>query len=132
MLSTIGEHLLPRALVATSVASVYADPSRVTEPLVDRYFELALRAGNRRALGLRMQQFEPGAAVGRLKTLALPTLVLWGREDRLIPLGHAARFGRDIPGAQVVVLDGLGHVPQEEDPARSLAPVLAFLQQPAR
>ena len=132
VLSTIGEHLLPRALVATSVASVYADPSRVTEPLVDRYFELALRAGNRRALGLRMQQFEPGAAVGRLKTLALPTLVLWGREDRLIPLGHAARFGRDIPGAQVVVLDGLGHVPQEEDPARSLAPVLAFLQQPAR
>jgi len=129
VVNRIGEHLLPRALIAASVASVYGDRSRITEPLVDRYFELTLREGNRRALSLRAQQLEPGAAIDRLKTLALPTLVLWGAEDKLIPPAMAQRFGADIRGARIVVLPGLGHVPHEEDPAASLAPVLAFLSE---
>jgi pimeloyl-ACP methyl ester carboxylesterase len=128
LLNRIGEHLLPRALVAASVASVYADDSRITDAVVDRYYELTLREGNRRALGFRMQQLEPGAATSRLKTITVPTLVLWGSADQLIPVENARRFAGDIAGARVVVVDGLGHVPQEEDPARSLAPVLDFLE----
>jgi pimeloyl-ACP methyl ester carboxylesterase len=128
LLNRIGEHLLPRALVAASVANVYADDSRISDALVDRYYELTLREGNRGALGLRVQQLEPGEAIDRLKTLTLPTLVLWGGADELIPVENARRFASDIPGARVVVLDGLGHVPQEEDPARSLAPALEFLE----
>jgi pimeloyl-ACP methyl ester carboxylesterase len=128
LLNQIGEHLLPRALVAASVANVYADDSRITEALVDRYYELTLREGNRHALGLRLQQLEPGAATDRLKIITVPTLVLWGGADQLIPVENARRFGGDIAGARVVVLDGLGHVPHEEDPARSLAPVLEFLE----
>jgi pimeloyl-ACP methyl ester carboxylesterase len=128
LLNRIGEHLLPRALVAASVASVYADDSRITDAVVDRYYELTLREGNRRALGFRMQQLEPGAAALRLKTITVPTLVLWGSADRLIPVDNAQRFASDIPGARMVLLDGLGHVPQEEDPTRSLAPVLDFLE----
>jgi pimeloyl-ACP methyl ester carboxylesterase len=126
----IGEHLLPRAVVAESVRSVYGDPSRVNEALVDRYFELTLREGNRRALSLRMQQLEMGQHVGRLKSLAVPTLVLWGARDRLIPPENARRFAADIRGARLVVFDGLGHVPQEEDPARTVAAVIAFLAEP--
>ncbi len=128
LLSTISEHLLPRVLVAASVTSVYADNSRVTPELVDRYYELTLREGNRHALGLRMQQLEPGAAIDRLKSITIPTLVLWGGADQLIPVVNARQFASDIKGARVIVLDGLGHVPQEEDPARSLQPVLEFLE----
>jgi pimeloyl-ACP methyl ester carboxylesterase len=127
VLRRLGEHLLPRALIAQSVANVYGDASRVSDALVDRYFELTLREGNRRALGLRLQQMEPGMHVERLKALNLPTLVLWGGSDRLIPPATARRFAADIRGAQVVVFDGLGHVPQEEDPARTVQPVLEFL-----
>jgi pimeloyl-ACP methyl ester carboxylesterase len=128
LLNQLGEHLLPRALVAASVANVYADHSRVTEAVIDRYYELTLREGNRRALGLRLQQLEPSAAIDRLKTITVPTLVLWGGADHLIPVENAQRFAGDLQGARTVVLDGLGHVPQEEDPARSLAPVLEFLE----
>jgi pimeloyl-ACP methyl ester carboxylesterase len=128
MLNRIGEQLLPRALVAASVANVYADRSRISDALVDRYYELTLREGNRHALGLRMQQLEPGASIERLKTITVPTLVLWGGADQLIPVENAQRFASDIQGARVVVLDNLGHVPHEEDPARSLAPVLEFLE----
>ena len=53
--------------------------------------------------------------------------MLWGGRDRIIPPTVAQRFARDIPGAQVLLFDGLGHVPQEEDPARTVAAVKAFL-----
>ena len=128
LISRISEHLLPRALVASSVHSVYGDPSRISDALVDRYFELTLREGNRRALGLRLQQLEPGAQADRIRSIRMPTLVLWGGRDRLIPLADARRFAAEIPGARLVVFDDLGHVPHEEDPARTVTPVLAFLE----
>jgi len=128
LLNRIGEHLLPRALVAASLRSVYGDPARISDDLVDRYFELALREGNRRALGLRMQQLEMGAHAERIKALTLPTLVLWGGRDRLVPPANALRFAADIRGAKLVVFDSLGHVPQEEDPVRTAAAVTSFLE----
>jgi pimeloyl-ACP methyl ester carboxylesterase len=132
LLNRIGEHLLPRALVAHSVASVYGDPSRVTDTLVDRHFELTLREGNRRALGQRMQQLELGVHAERIKTITTPTLILWGGRDRLIPPDTARRFAADIRASHVVMFDSLGHVPHEEDPALTLAPVLEFLSESPR
>lgn len=129
VLRTLSEYLLPRALVAQSVASVYGDASRVRPELVDRYFELTLRAGNRHALSQRLQQMalEGGSGSERLGQVQQPTLILWGERDRLIPPATGQDFARRIPGSRLVVLAGLGHVPQEEDPARSLEPVKAFL-----
>ena len=128
VVSWISETLLPRAMVAASLRNVYGDPSRVSDEQIDRYFELTLREGNRHALGLRMQQLEMGQDAERIKTLALPTLVLWGGRDRLIPPVNAQHFAFDIRGAKLVVFDQLGHVPHEEDPARSVAAVIAFLE----
>jgi len=90
VLGRIAEFLTPRAAVEDSVRSVYGDPSRVTGALVDRYFELSLREGNRHALRLRMQQLEMGRDVGRIAALKLPTLILWGGKDRLIPPDNGA------------------------------------------
>ena len=95
--------------------------------LVDRYFELALRDGNRRALGRLMSRLQPGQDAERIATLKLPTLILWGGRDRLIPPAVGVEFERLISGSQRVVFPELGHVPQEEDPARSVVPVKAFL-----
>ncbi len=126
----MAEFLTPRAVVEDSVRDVYADPSRVTGALVDRYFELTLREGNRHALGVRLSQLEPGAAIDRLPRLHVPTLVLWGAADRLVPPDNARRFAHDIPGARLVMLPHLAHVPQEEDPATSVVPVKSFLEEP--
>jgi len=127
VLGRVSEFLLPRSMVAQSVASVYGDPSRVTPELVDRYFELTLREGNRRALGLRMRHLTLGEDAERIATLKLPTLILWGGRDRLIPPAVAQQFRQQIAGSQLVMFDDLGHVPQEEDPARTVVPVKAFL-----
>ena len=121
------EHLLPRPLVVSGLIDVYADPKRISEELVDRYFELTLREGNRKALGQRLRQYELGAGAAQIATLKLPTLILWGGLDHLIPPDHAEHFHHDIAGSSVKMFATLGHVPHEEDPAATVAPVLEFL-----
>lgn len=118
---------LPRPLVDRGVREVYGDPSRVTAGLVDRYFELALREGNRQALAQRLSQREPGRYADLLPTIQAPTLILWGGRDRLIPPAAAEQFHGAIPGSRVQMFPELGHVPQEEDPVSTVPAVQAFL-----
>lgn len=120
------EYVLPRGVVESSVRNVYGDPAKVTPGLVDRYYELALRAGNRKALGRRLDQRVSGGEA-RIKDVKVPTLILWGAQDHLIPLDNAKRFAADIAGSKLVVLDGLGHVPQEEDAQKTVEVVRAFI-----
>ena len=120
------EYVLPRGVIQSSLRNVYGDPSKVTPELVDRYYELTLRAGNRAALAHRFQQGLFGETEA-LKTLKIPSLVIWGAQDRLIPLDNAQKFVRDLPNARLLVFDDLGHVPHEEDPQRTVDAVRAFL-----
>jgi pimeloyl-ACP methyl ester carboxylesterase len=86
-----------------------------------------LREGNRRALGQRLRQLQPGADAARIDTIRQPTLILWGGRDKLVPLAAGRELNARIAGSRLVVFDDLGHVPHEEDPARTVAPVRAFL-----
>ena len=118
--------LLPRRAIEASVTNVYGDPSRVSAELVDRYYELTLREGNRAALMQRMDQLAPGP-VERLPEIKVPTLILWGGKDRLIPPRWGQAFQQAIPGSRLRVFDALGHVPHEEDPAATLAALRDWL-----
>lgn len=64
----------------------------------------------------------------RLPEIACPTLIVWGDEDRMVPVGDAARFARGIPGAQAIVYADTGHVPMLERPERFNADLRAFLR----
>ncbi|WP_341304857.1 alpha/beta fold hydrolase [Pseudomonas sp. TMP25] len=126
-LASLMYNLLPRAMIEASIRNVYGDPSQVSDELIDRYFELTLRAGNRQALRQRFTQADGGPGYTRIAELKVPTLIIWGGRDQLIPPVNAERFQRDIEGSRVVLFDDLGHVPQEEDPARTVAALQAFL-----
>jgi pimeloyl-ACP methyl ester carboxylesterase len=125
--ATILEHILPRSLVAQGFRSIYGDPSKVTQEQIDRSLELTQRAGNRRALLARAAQRRTGIFAERIPELKLPTLILWGGRDRLIPPDDAERFHRDIAGSTLAIFEDLGHAPEEEDPARTVAAVKRFL-----
>ena len=127
VVSALSEWFLPRGMVEASVQNVYGEPAKVTSELVDRYFELTLREGNRHALRLRMQQLDMGQDSPRIATLKQPTLIIWGGRDHLIPPPNGQRFAHDISGSRLVVFPELGHVPHEEDPARTAAVVKDFL-----
>lgn len=128
-LRVLMEHVLPRGIVDSSVRNVYGDPTKVTPALVDRYYELTLRAGNRQALAYRMEQRMSGDEAG-IKNLSMPTLILWGGKDHLIPVDTARQFAADIKGSRLVVFDALGHVPHEEDANQTVQAFKAFLAQP--
>jgi pimeloyl-ACP methyl ester carboxylesterase len=127
VLNRLTRSMLPRGLIESSLHTVYGDPSKVTPQLVDLYFDMTLREGNREALVQRFAQTDGGADAERIARLKLPTLILWGGRDRLIPPENAERFHHDIAGSQLVVFEDLGHVPMEEDPARTVAAVDDFL-----
>lgn len=57
----------------------------------------------------------------------MPTLILWGREDSWTPLAMGETFHAGIAGSELVVFDGVGHIPMEEVPEDSAAAVRAFL-----
>jgi pimeloyl-ACP methyl ester carboxylesterase len=130
VLNRLMVNVLPRRVIESSVKNVYGDPSKITPELIDRYFDLTTRAGNRRALGERFRQSAPGSMAARVPELKLPTLILWGGHDRLIPPDLGARFHREIAGSELVMFDTLGHVPQEEDPIATVAAAKSFLGLP--
>jgi pimeloyl-ACP methyl ester carboxylesterase len=125
-LRVLAQYTLPRGVIESSVRNVYGDPTKVTPELVDLYSDMARREGNRKALARRIGQGYNGD-LSLLKTIKVPTLILWGGKDRLLPPELGQRFARDIAGAKLVVFDTLGHVPQEEDPERTVAAVRRFL-----
>jgi pimeloyl-ACP methyl ester carboxylesterase len=125
-LRPLAENILPRGVVKASVTNVYGDPAKVTPELVDQYFDMAVREGNRRALALRIDQ-RGKVDAEKIKAVKAPTLILWGGKDRLTPMQFAKWFARDIPGSRLVVFEDLGHVPHEEDPVRTVTEVKRFL-----
>jgi pimeloyl-ACP methyl ester carboxylesterase len=128
VLNKIMTFITPRFVVRSSVENVYADKTKVTDALVDRYFDLTLRAGNRQALVDRMKLEKVPNAFTLIKTIQQPTLILWGAEDLLITTQSAYRFQKDLPNSTLQILKNVGHVPMEESPQESLAAVLDFLK----
>jgi pimeloyl-ACP methyl ester carboxylesterase len=66
----------------------------------------------------------------RLHRITAPTLIVWGRQDALVPVAYAGEFGRGIAGSQVEVIDDCGHVVQVDQPERTWAAITAFLDRP--
>jgi pimeloyl-ACP methyl ester carboxylesterase len=130
VLRTLMKDVLPRGVIESSVRNVFGDPSKVTPELIDRYFDLTTREGNRLALGQRFAQTQPGDLAKRVPEIKVPTLIIWGGQDRLIPPDQGQRFNREIAGSQLRMFDALGHVPQEEDPAATVAVFKEFLATP--
>lgn len=120
-------YFLPRWALRPSIAAAYADPARLTDAVMERYHALLLAPGNRQALLQRMRQTLLTDPVPFLRGIEVPVLLVWGELDAMIPVANAQDYLAALPDAKLVVLPGVGHVPQEEAPAESLVPVVDFL-----
>ncbi len=120
-------YTLPMPLLRGGVAPAYADPASLTDSALERYRDMMIAPGVRPAILDRMATHVLVPPEPFLRRVTAPTLLLWGASDRMVPAAHAADYARQLPDSRTVVLPGLGHVPMEEDPARALAPVTAFL-----
>jgi pimeloyl-ACP methyl ester carboxylesterase len=118
------------ALARQGLQASFAEPALATEDMVQRYVRLARAPGHRAillqiTLGFRERNF---ASAERLAPLSdLPTLILQGGQDRLVPADHARLFAQAIPGSSLVFWEEVGHLPQEEIPSVSVAALRTFL-----
>jgi pimeloyl-ACP methyl ester carboxylesterase len=115
--------LTPRNIVRKSLEDVYGNKNLVTDSLVEVYRDMAIREGNRAAMIARLNMPQP-SDTAVIKSLRMPTLVIWGELDQLIPVSHAYKFQRDLPNDSLVILKDIGHIPMEESP-NIVAPLVA-------
>ncbi|HET9424897.1 MAG TPA: alpha/beta fold hydrolase [Gemmatimonadaceae bacterium] len=115
----------------TVLSRVYADDSVMTAERVQRYSRYMDLPGAHYAFEQTAEQIVPpdaAALEGLLKTIAVPTLALWGGDDRIVPVKYAYRMKADVPGVELHVLPETGHAPQEERPADTASILLSFLR----
>jgi pimeloyl-ACP methyl ester carboxylesterase len=120
-------YTLPDALLRPSLTPAYGAPAALTEALFERYRAMMLAPGVRRAILDRMAQhvlLPPGPLLARI---TLPVLLLWGEQDRMVPLSNAQDYLRALPDARLIALPGIGHVPMEEAPADVVRALRGFL-----
>lgn len=120
-------YVAPRSMLRANLAAAYARPDALSETTLTRYRDMMLAPGVRSAILARMGQTVLRDPVPILARIKAPTLLLWGEKDGMIPVGNAKDYLAHLPDATLVRLPGLGHLPFEEDPARSLVPVERFL-----
>ena len=129
----------PRALRALRLAS--REDIRYLGPLtfhdkrfyqdVDLAFKERVTAGDSYTVSQLLDSMTRGDDVldNRLHAINRPTLVIWGRDDKLIPLNFGERFHQEIAGSRLRIIDNCGHMPQVECANEFTAAVLEFLSE---
>jgi pimeloyl-ACP methyl ester carboxylesterase len=106
----------------------YFDPSRYRlDPTILSERQKALMGGNRQAIEVYAgRTMTDPTLAGRLGGVAVPTLVLWGRSDRIVDPEYGKAYAAAIPGARYEVIERTGHLPQLETPAPALTAIWDF------
>lgn len=122
--------ITPRTLFEDGLKAAFTDKSMVTDEMVDLYRELSLMEGTREANLIRYQTYGDDDRYQRLGEIDIPTLILWGEDDALVPVSSAYEFDKRLPNSELIVYKGVGHIPMEEIAAQSAADVRAFIGEP--
>lgn len=115
------------AATRTAFERFFYHKQLVTDDLVRRAFQGHLQTGDgytiKRLLSNRTAEY----LGDNLRSIHAPTLIIWGREDSVVPLANAERFHTTIAGSQMVIIEESGHLPQIEKPSEFNKAVLEFL-----
>jgi pimeloyl-ACP methyl ester carboxylesterase len=110
----------------------FANPAKLTDPMLDDFYTNLGRPHTMRTAASLMRWGinifgQKNTFTGRLRHIKTPTLIVWGQQDKLIPVRHGRRAAQLIPDARLVVFDPCGHLPMLEYPAEFNRAVLEFL-----
>lgn len=125
-------HLTPARLITKRVLRMaYYDPEKITAAQIEAYAEPLSIPGARQALVQTARQLVPrnfDELIEKYQEIKLPTLIVWGRQDQIIPLKVGELLARDIPNSTLHIIEQCGHVPQEEKPEETIPIVREFLE----
>jgi pimeloyl-ACP methyl ester carboxylesterase len=110
--------------------SAWHDPQKISPEIWEGYLK-PLRAENwDRALWELTKASQSSDLPQQLDAIRIPTLVITGDDDRIVPTEQSIRLASELPGAELVVIPACGHVPHEECPQAFLEAVSDFISQP--
>lgn len=118
-----------RAEMKVLVAKVFYNKAFQSDVAIDQSMTARLGAGD----GYTIKSITESIIRGEdllddvVKSIKTPTLLVWGRQDGLVPLSDGERLHKDIAGSTMVVIDECGHIPNVEKPGEFNAAVLKFL-----
>ena len=116
----------PKFLIKKSLKEVYFNDNFISKSIINRYYKLNLREGNRQAF-IERALINFTDHTSRLKKIKSPTLVLWGKNDEWINVKFAQKFKKMIKNSSVSIMNDTGHIPMEEKPYESLKIIEDFL-----
>lgn len=117
----------PEAAVRATLARIYANLAFITDEKVALIRDMMRRRGNGEAFVKSIEEFTLPDPTAALSSIAAPTLIIWGADDAMIPAAHGVLMEAAMANARLVVIEGAGHVPQEEAGARSAEEARRFL-----
>ncbi|NJM49827.1 MAG: alpha/beta hydrolase [Sphingomonadales bacterium] len=115
--------ITPRSIIETSLTQSVSNKAVVTPANVDLYWKMLRREGNRRATGLRFAEYAKREPYTPLTASPIPTLILWGEEDKLIAASDTRWFAAQFPNSKTKIYKAIGHLPMEETPDESASDV---------
>ncbi len=124
--------LMPkRVLIRWILRTIVYDPSAISGAQVEAYAEPLRSAAHRRGLINTARDIIPPdleQLSARFVEIDVPTLLMWGRHDRVVPLSIGERLLEELPNSTLEVMEECGHLPPEEVPKDSLKIVESFLR----
>ena len=116
------------------VAKIFYNKLFLTDAAIDQAITARLAAGDGYTINSITESIIRGEDFldDTVKTIKRPTLLIWGRQDGLVPVAEGERFNKDIAGSKLIVFDQCGHMPQIEKAAEFNAAVIKFLGEGAQ
>ena len=131
LMSQLGVRMVPPSVqtrVALQIA--YFDDSKIDPEEIELYAAPLKTAAGKHAIIHSARQIVPediDALSERYKTIELPTLILWCDHDRIVPLEVGIKLRRTLPNSTLRLVEDCGHMPQEEQPASTIALIKGFI-----
>lgn len=125
--------ILPRALPEFMLRSGFGDPSKLPEELVDRWYDMWMREGQRKAQLDRLSQYQSGDIEALVRSIRPPVLLLWGEANRTALFSQSKEFLAMLENARTVKFisyPGVGHMAVEEAGERIGRDVRTWLDTP--
>ena len=116
------------SLVRAGLEKSFYDDSKISDERVAAYYQPLKTQGGQLSATRARAQFELLPVEDRIDSIKVPTLIIWGAEDELIPLEAGRKLNELIGGSKLVVFEECGHVPQEEMPERVLSEIIGFVK----
>lgn len=116
----------PMAGVKQATGALYGDPEKLSEARINSVHDMMVWPGNGDAFVARAASFTLPDPTEDLQGIEVPTLIIWGDKDVMVPAAHAEKFAAAMPKVTLKLYENAGHVPQEETPEQLASDVREF------